>query len=69
MKAGFFPLMAFLPLLVVIILAITGITLNFWVYIILAVVCPLVAGIIWYIYKDTEKKIKDTGKMRLKLKK
>lgn len=65
MKAGFFPLMAFLPLLVVIILAIAGITLNFWVYIILSVSCPIVAGIIWIIYKDTGKKIKEAGKGRL----
>lgn len=65
MKAGFFSLMAFLPLLVVLILAIAGITLNFWVYIILAIVCPLAAGIIWFIYKETEKKIKEAGKGRL----
>ncbi len=65
MKAAIFPLMAFLPLLVVIILAIAGITLNFWVYIILAVICPLAVGIIWFIYKETEKKIKEAGKGRL----
>jgi len=60
-----FIIMPFLPLLGVIILAAIGITLNFWVYIILSVFCPIVAGIIWFIYKDTGKKIKEAGKGRL----
>lgn len=47
-----------LPLVIVIILAITGITLNVWIYVILAIVCPVAAGIIWYMYKDTERKMK-----------
>ncbi len=39
-----------LPLIIVIILAITGITLNVWVYVVLAVVCPLAAGVVWFLY-------------------
>ncbi|MBI5203302.1 MAG: hypothetical protein HZA11_00120 [Nitrospirae bacterium] len=61
MRTKFFSVMALLPLLVVIILAVAGITLNFWVYAILGVVCPTVAGAIWFIYKDTERKVKDAG--------
>jgi len=56
-----FTMAPFVPLLIVIILAIIGITLNFLVYIILAVVCPLVAGILWFIYKDMERKVTDAG--------
>lgn len=51
--------MALLPLLVVMILALFGITMDYWVYIILGIVCPLVAGSIWLIYKDTERKVND----------
>lgn len=47
-----------LPLLIVIILAITGIMLNAWVYMVLAIVCPVAAAILWYTYKDTERKIR-----------
>ena len=47
-----------LPLVIVIALAIGGITMNRWVYVILAIVCPVAAGIIWYMYKDAERKIK-----------
>ena len=47
-----------LPLVIVIILAITGITLNVWIYVILAIVCPVAAGIIWYMYKNAERKMK-----------
>ncbi len=47
-----------LPLVIVIILAITGITLNVWIYVILVIVCPVAAGIIWYMYKDAERKMK-----------
>jgi general stress protein CsbA len=46
-----------LPLVIVIALAVGGITMNPWVYVILALVCPVAAGIIWYMYKDTEKKM------------
>jgi general stress protein CsbA len=46
------------PLAIVIILAVTGITLNVWIYVILAVICPVAAGTIWYMFKDTERKMK-----------
>lgn len=46
-----------LPLFLVIILAIVGITFGFWVYMILGIVCPLVAGILWFMYREMEKKI------------
>jgi hypothetical protein len=39
------------PLFIIIILAAVGITLNVWVYVIVAVVCPLAAGIIWFMYR------------------
>lgn len=48
--------MALLPFLIVLILAAAGIILNHWVYIILGIVCPLVAGMIWLIYRGTTKK-------------
>ncbi len=47
-----------LPLVIVIVLAITGITLNIWIHVILAIVCPVAAFIIWNMYKDTERKMK-----------
>lgn len=46
-----------LPLVIVIILAIAGITLNVWVYVVLALVCPLAAGAVWFLYKDMEKRM------------
>jgi general stress protein CsbA len=46
------------PLVIVIILAIAGITLNVWIYVILAIVCPVAAGIIWYMLKNMENKVK-----------
>jgi uncharacterized membrane protein len=46
-----------LPLLVVIILAIVGVTFSTWVYALLFIVCPVVAGIVWFVYKDMEKKV------------
>lgn len=61
-KKFFFSAAALLPLVVVAVLAIFGATLSVWVYIVLAVVCPLVAGIIWFTYKDVEKKIKKAEK-------
>jgi Flp pilus assembly protein TadB len=45
------------PLFIVIILATAGITLNVWVYVVLAVVCPLAAGAVWFLYKDMEKRM------------
>ncbi len=63
MKTGFILSAAsLLPLVTVVILAIFGFTLNVWVYIVMAVVCPLVAGAVWLTYKDVEKKIKNAGK-------
>ena len=59
MKAKFFSVMAILPLLIIIMFAVAGIILNFWVYVILGVLCPTAAGVIWFIYKDTERKVKD----------
>lgn len=56
MKYKTLSLIALLPILVVIILAAAGIILDHWVYIILGIACPLVAGVIWLIYKDTAKK-------------
>lgn len=51
-----------LPLLVVGILAMFGIILSFWVYLLLAIICPLEAAILWFIYKDMEKKIAEAKK-------
>lgn len=45
-----------LPLVIIIVLATGGVTMNRWVYVILAIACPVAAGIIWYTYKNTEKK-------------
>lgn len=53
------PMAALLPLLVVAVLALIGMIFNFWVYIILAIVCPLVAGFLWFTYKDTERKVRE----------
>lgn len=50
-------LIAMLPLVVLGILALFGITFSFLVYLILAVICPLEAGALWLIYKDMERKI------------
>jgi hypothetical protein len=44
------------PLFIVIILATAGIMLNVWVYVVLAVVCPLAAGVLWFQYKGMEGK-------------
>ncbi len=48
-----------LPLVILVILAMVGITLNVWVYLVLVIVCPLVAGTIWVMSKGVEKKIKN----------
>ncbi len=58
MKKYIFSGAPLLPLIIVIILAIGGITLSRWVYLILAIVCLLAAAMIWYMFKDTEKKMK-----------
>ncbi len=41
-------------LFIVIILATAGIMLNIWVYVVLAVVCPLAAGVLWFQYNEME---------------
>lgn len=46
-----------LPLVIVIVLAAVGITLSVWIYVVLAVVCPLAAGVTWFLYKDMERKM------------
>ncbi len=58
MRKYLFSAVPLLPLVIVIVLAIGGIMMNRWVYVALAVVCPVAAGIIWYIYKDMERKMK-----------
>ncbi len=63
MKSRYFAIATVLfPLVAIIVLAIIGITLDTWVYLVLAVVCPAVVGLIWYIYKGAEKKLTDAGK-------
>jgi hydrogenase-4 membrane subunit HyfE len=52
------------PFLLVIILAISGITFNAWVYIILGITCPVVAGIVWFLYKGMERKVSAIEKER-----
>ena len=51
-----------LPLLVVGILAIFGMIFSFWVYLILAIICPIEAGILWFMYKDMKRKIAEAKK-------
>jgi hypothetical protein len=46
---NFFIVAPLVPLLAVIVLAIFGITLNHWVYVILALVCLLAAATVWFI--------------------
>lgn len=46
-----------LPLIIVVILAMVGITVNVWVYVVLTVVCPLAAGVVWFLYKDMERRM------------
>ncbi len=56
MKHMILPLAALLPVLIVLILAAAGISLDQWVYITVGIVCPLVAGAIWLIYRDAGEK-------------
>jgi uncharacterized membrane protein len=53
-----------LPLVIAIILAMAGIALNIWVYVVLAIICPLAAGAVWFLYKETEGKVQDAEKRR-----
>lgn len=50
------------PLLIVVVLAVFGITFDTAVYAVLGVVCPIVAGFVWWIYKDMETKVTAAGK-------
>jgi len=49
-----------LPLLIVFLLAVGGIFLNTWVYVILSIFCPLAASVTWFLYKDMERKISNS---------
>lgn len=51
------PAAVLVPLFVVVIFGVFGVTFSFWVYLILSVACLFVAGIIWSLYKDMEKKV------------
>lgn len=51
-----------LPLFVVIVLALFGFFFQFWFYLMLVIVCPVVAGVIGYIYRDTERKVSNAKK-------
>ncbi len=67
-KKSFLSAAMLLPLIVLLILALFGGKLSTWVYIVLGAVCFLVAGIIWFICRDLEKKMKivekETGRRR-----
>ena len=53
----------FIPLVAVFVFAIAGILFfNFWVYVILSVVCPAAAALIWYSGKKAEEKFLETEK-------
>ena len=58
------PLSVLLPLFVVAILAVFGVTFSFWVYLVLSIACLLVAGITWFLYKDMEKKVEAAKEKR-----
>lgn len=61
--------LALSPLLVVAVLTATGRTFYLWVYVILAIVCPLVAGFLWFTYRNMERRTKDAERERLKSRK
>lgn len=52
-----FALTPLLPLVVAIALAPFGVRLSAWFYLLLAVVCPGVAGVLWWLARDAEQKI------------
>ncbi len=58
----FIPVVSLLPLAAVVVLAMFGIVLDFWVYVILVIVCPVVAGFLLYASKIMDKKVADTMK-------
>ena len=51
------PLLPLLPLPVGLVFTATGITFDIWVYVLLAIPCPAAAGLIWFIYREMEKKV------------
>jgi len=53
-------LLFLLPLLIVFLLAVGGIFLNTWVYVVLSIFCPLAAGVTWFLYKDMKRKISNS---------
>lgn len=55
-------ILALLPLIAAGILSLFGIIFSFWVYLLLAIICPIEAGILWLMYKDMERKIAEAKK-------
>lgn len=55
-------ILALLPLIAAGIFELFGIIFSFWVYLILAIICPMEVGILWFMYKDMEKKIAEAKK-------
>lgn len=55
-------LASLLPLAAVGVLSLFGVIFSFGVYLLLAVICPLEAGILWFMYKDMEKKVAEAKK-------
>ncbi len=50
MKKYLYILAPLLPLAVVAALTISDVSMDAWVYLILSVICPVAAGITWYVY-------------------
>lgn len=48
---------ALVPLLIVLVLAAFGMTFDTVVYAGLAVVCPIVAGVTWWIYREMDRRV------------
>jgi hypothetical protein len=61
-KIAVITIIALLPLIAAGIFALFGIIFSFWVYLLLAIICPIEAGILWFIYKDMERKIAEAKK-------
>ncbi|OGW34328.1 MAG: hypothetical protein A2010_00315 [Nitrospirae bacterium GWD2_57_9] len=53
---------ALLPLVVIVVLRTFGVSFNAWVYIVLAVACPVAAAIIWFASENIEKRINNAEK-------
>ncbi|MFO0752049.1 MAG: hypothetical protein U0411_01820 [Thermodesulfovibrionales bacterium] len=56
------------PLLAVVALAVFGVAFNEWIYLLLAVVCLVTAGIILFVYKEAEKEL-DSARRDMKTRK